>query len=545
MLRKKSYKNKKDKETVRMLQDWLSLQFNAPALDFTISQDSIQPSQDISLPPAAGQPVKDAAAAVNESADPIVFTQESAVESAPASSPTTGKKASSAKASVAKKSILARATPEPELPPPSGVAAPAEPPSASTAKPTAKAPRAQSKKAAATAQAKAAKKAVASTMSEPNIALTPSSPLQPSQTQFSQPPGTGLRAPSESSEAELATSPLLSAVPRASDDMDVDELPSNTPSRPSTAAQQLEERKRRMKLADAASTSSPRSRSASITSSDTSHGGQSSDDESDADSDAGGTAAKVGRKGTGKQAKPASSKPPRSPVAKKARTAAAARKDASSGTDTSSSDSETESEPDTSKKSTSRAKPSGDNANVKTPASKTTKRLPPPDNPFLRGLTPVSSRQNGAGSNKSTPFTRLSELKPASLRQNLSQPGSPLSTGGSTPLSASGQTPFFASQPVMNGDGNGSTDSSAAAGAFTTAAATPEPAQAETASEDDDESDSSSSSSSEDEAPKRGKASAKASTGAKRAGKGVGAKTATPAAAKKRKSVFDVFGKSG
>ncbi|GAC94964.1 hypothetical protein PHSY_002537 [Pseudozyma hubeiensis SY62] len=586
MVRKRKPKSQKDKELTRLLTDWLAKQFGAPTIDFTASQESIKPSQEVTASACKNQ-------SANAAANGAVTQPDSmqAIAAEPSDAVTTASqskqappKSTATKRSTAKAAVLAPATPEPELPPPSGIevssndAAAPVPVPASPAKAAARGARgSQSKTATIAAKAKAAKKSAAEPSAEPKIALTPSSPPQPEPSQSPNAPGTGLRAPSESSEAELATSPMLSAVPRANGDMDVDEMPPQTPSQPNTAAQQLEERKRRMKLADQAvaaaaattaaaaadgerasspeTASTSRSRSASITSSDSSGDGRSSGDDSDARSDA--DAGKKGRREAAKQAKFTSTKAARSRATPAKASRAAAKETASSSdSETSSSDSETESEAEASKKSTPRAK-NGAAAGSKAKTSSTSRsaqRLAAPDNPFLRGLTPLSSRRsNGTGSTsqKSTPFTRLSELKPGIFRQNMSQPGSPLSTGGSTPLSASSQTPFFASQPAANGNGNESgsaPDTPVVSAAATSEAATPVIASD---AEDDDEvsSSSSSSSSSEDEAPRsRGKRASASkgggggSTAAKRAGKRAsGVAAAKPATAKKRKSMFDVF----
>ncbi|CDW94846.1 hypothetical protein [Sporisorium scitamineum] len=518
MIRSKKSKNKNDKEVVKILYAWLSKQFGAPSVDFTASQDSIKSTQQSPDAPGATQSaVPDAnSVAIQADAGPASAGGSVDPKAAAAAKKKTRPKAAAAKSAAASKGVLARATPEPQFPPPSGVegtptAAETAPAPPSSAKPAARTTRGEGKKAATAAAAKSIKKAAAQTAfeAEPRIAVTPSSPPQPSSSQSSGASGSGLRASSESSEAELATSPMLSAVPHANDDVNVDEMHPQSPSRPNTAAEQLVERKCRMKLADQAASaahvlsSSPRSRSASITSSDSSHGGDNSDEESEAQSDAEATARRGSRKTTAKQTKAASTKVPPSPAASaKARQVTpdkqATLSDSSSAL---SSEYETESEPDTTQKSTSQGATNGNK--VKTSStSKTSQRLAAPHNPFLRGLTPASTKQSnattGSSSQRSTPFTRLSELKPATLRQNLSQPGSPLSTGGSTSLSASSQMPFFSSQPIANGSSN-------------------------------------------TRGVKRSARGGAASTAAKRAGKRVGATTGNSAAAKRRNKVFDVF----
>lgn len=558
LIRNRKPKSQKDKELSRVLTDWLAKQFGAPTIDFSQSQDITKNSQQSSVAPNTAQGASGDFNGVANQIDPtqLAANKEKEAGSAMAASKHAQSKTTASKRSSAEAVVLAHLTPEPELPPPSGVeassshAAPAV--AASRAKPAIRATRSsQNDKAVAASDTKSTKTSATKRDAEPKIALTPSSPAHPDS--FQSPPASdiGLRAPSETSEAELATSPMLSAVPRANDDMDVDEMLSHTCSQHSTAAQQLEERKRKIKLAEQATSagadertsgSNSRSRSGSITSSDSSGDGHSSGDDSDRQSDAEPMTTKSSRRDSAKQAKSTLSKPS---------TTSADKQASSSDSDTSSTDSETESEPDVSKKSASRAKNA--TGKLKTPsATKASQRLPTPDNPFLRGLTPISSRpSNGTGNNsqKSTPFTRLSELKPAILRQNLSQPGSPLSTGGSTPKSMSSQTPFFASQPALNGNGNDS--GSATDTPAVSAAQTPVAATRSVASDDDDdvESDSSSSSSSEDEAPRsrakasRAKIGVAASTPAKRAGKRLGAAPASkPAAAKKRKNLFDVFG---
>ena len=190
-----------------------------------------------------------------------------------------------------------------------------------------------------------------------------------------------------------------------------------------------------------------------MTSSDTSHGGHSSGDDFGSDSDVD---------------KSRSSK--RSSATSKAKASTAAAKKAASAPDSDSSssdsDSETESESDADSDSTKGTDSDDEGRTAKTKSKASTKstnqrRTGPKGNPFLRGLTPLSTgnpnvngngngSSSGSASQKSASFTRLSDLRPASLR-NLSQPGSPLSTGGSTPLSATGsvqQNGFFESQPL-------------------------------------------------------------------------------------------------
>ena len=532
MIRNKSRKSKQEKESTKILHQWLSQQFGAPQADLLHSQDSVLSSKDSA--PAASIESNLAAVA------PPAATQDSATDHAEPEPAVTTKKPTKAQLAAekrqAKKDAAAAAETAAQLPPPSGVEASvaqtADPVPDSSQKPAPRAARGPTKKALAAAAAAAKSAVSAPQSSEPMIALTPSSPPHPSTSQSSEEATPGLRAPSESSEAELATSPMLSAAPRANDDMDVDPLPTQSqPSPAYSAAQQLEERKRRMKLADSAERSSSpsldnesaagarsRSRSASITSSDTSHGGRSSDDDSDADSDAD---VSKGRKALTKSAKANSSKAPRSPAAPAARARRGAANRAASASDSdsdsSSSDSETESEPEMSQSSTRTTSKVGEAMPHPTPQAQ------PARNPFMRGLTPLSTRQSNANGKPSS-FTRLSDLKPASLRQNLSQPGSPSSTGGSTPLSSSGQNGFF-SQPVANGV--------SAALAPTEEEAEKQPSE----SEEDDESDSSTdSSSSEDET---GKSQAKKKT---TAGKKAGAAAAAAKPARRKKDIFKLFG---
>lgn len=570
MMRHKGSKSKKEKESSKILYHWLAEQFGAGQGDAAPpGQDSTKASQE-TVTPTAFQPQNETNGLLIQPASPareavqIVPPEQrevgQAVTAARSNGTATATKAATSPTAVSKRRPVANkgtavdSESQAQLPPPSGVEALADATqtttSASTKKPATKIKRATSKNAAAAATATAAEPI--SSPSDPRIALLPSSPLQSSIS----PPhdvSSRLRAPSESSEAELATSPMLSAAPRGNDDMDVDPLPSQSELVASNStAQQLEERKRRMKMADKgarASSSSKRtkrglvsnstrsrSRSASVTSSDSSNNGDSSGSDlgSDTDNEMARTATKARQgttktpsaKGVPRNAQSTTTTRSRRGVQSAANNAASS---SDSGTDSLPSDFDSQTDSDSGSGSEPGPQPSSGKAgspsslragSFGSTASTTQTARRAPDNPFLRGLNSLRPGQKNGGSTnqKPVPFTRLSELKPATLRQNLSQPGSPLSTGGSTPLSASGQTCFF---PDSSAPPNGSKI----------------PKQGE--SDDDSDSDSDSSTdSSDDEAPNKGRGSGKKAVPTSKL---AGAAAPTAPSTKKRKGVFSFF----
>lgn len=558
MIRQKDKKTKKDREARTLLQSWLSEKFGVNHDGPSASQDTTQASQATAIP-STPQPPVDTRARSTQTSEVSEATPESTqISTGEAGSKSTAAAEQAArpltaaqKRQAAKKDALTKAASEAQLPPPSGVeASPRKTREAAT-------PASPEKPAAKTTRGKTAKKAASATAgvsatqeTEPRIALTPSSPPQPSISP-SQDAADRLRASSESSEAELATSPLLSAAPREHGDMDVDPLPSQSNSKvKDSAAQQLEERRRKMKMADKGVPSNSlrdlvegskgsRATSASVTSSDSSHNGKGSDSESESDTEDEAEAATSKPRGgaaekSSKKAATAikASRPLVTPSqierksADKAGSSSNSDSSSSSSSSESSSESGSESEPESdSDRDTQAPLPASSKSTAgltnETPA--TTRQRTPAANPFLRGLTPLSTTQSNGSlatpSQKAAAFTRLQDLKPTALRQNSSQPGSPMSTpGGLTPLSAS--APFFSSQPAPATNGG-----SGANGTLVEE------------SESEIESSSSEDSSDDEDARSRGKKGAAAGAASRRAG----GKAATPASAKSKKSIFAMF----
>ena len=558
IIRKKGKKTKKEKEASTLLYSWLSEKFGVNHDDTSFSQDTTQASQASAIS-STPQPPVDTSALLTQTSEVSEATSESTqAPTGEAGSNLTAPDTQAArpltaaqKRQAAKKNASAKAASEAQLPPPSGVeASPRAPKEATT-------PASPEKPAAKTTRGKAAKKTASATAavsatqeSEPRIALTPSSPAQ-SSVSPSQDVADRLRASSESSEAELATSPLLSAAPREHGDMDVDPLPSQSnPKVKDSAAQQLEERRRKMKMADKGVPSNSlhdlvegskgsRATSASVTSSDSSHNGKGSDSESESDTEDEAEAATSKPRGgaAGKSSKKAAtaikaSRPLAAPSqierksADKAGSSSDSDSSSSSSSSESSSESGSESEPESDSDRDTQAQlhaSSKSTAGLTNATPATTRQRPPAANPFLRGLTPLSTTQSNGSlatpSQKAASFTRLQDLKPTALRQNSSQPGSPMSTpGGLTPLSAS--APFFSSQPAAATNGGSGTNGTLV-----------EESESEIES-------SSSEDSSEDEDPRtRGKKGAAAGAASNRAG----GKAATPASAKAKKSIFAMF----
>nr|CDI53030.1 uncharacterized protein BN887_00388 [Melanopsichium pennsylvanicum 4] len=222
MIRKKARKTKKDKDSMRILQDWLGEQFSAGKDGEVAGADAGEIGK--STQEDSSQIVPDSNQGSTKSTQEMTQNTEPegsvrAKTSAKPKAPTAAQKraaAAAGKADATSPATVAAALPsvEPELPPPSGTEAAATTISSLSpvkTRATRKAAAISAKKSLPTVDGSSAKPTDGL---EPRIALTPSSPAivnegQSQSDKSSQHDLPGLRAPSESSEAELATSPMF------------------------------------------------------------------------------------------------------------------------------------------------------------------------------------------------------------------------------------------------------------------------------------------------------------------------------------------------